>query len=252
MNNILFEQDNPIAIGAIGGSGTRVLARIVEANGIFMGANLNGSHDNLEFTTRFKRLEILTSSDAEFQERAHSFASLMRQGMIETGALRWGWKEPNTHIVAARLLRCFPKMRYVHLLRSGLDMAFSQNKNQVRLWGPLFLKNKPEEPPSPADALAYFCEVHRRVTTLAMLPEFQDRIIFVHFEELCRHPDREITRLLEFLDLPSPENEKLEELTKMISPPPSIGQWEKHGIECFRPKDLEYIHEHMPGTLRPC
>lgn len=248
-SDILFEQDNPIAIGAIGGSGTRVLARIVEASGIFMGANLNESHDNLEFTSRFKRLEILTSSEAQFQERAHDFASLMRREMAEAGALRWGWKEPNTHIVADRLLRYFPKMRYVHLLRSGLDMAFSQNKNQVRLWGPIFLKNRPEEPPSPASALAYFCEVHRRVTELAVSPEFQGRVMFIHFEELCRQPEQEIIRLLDFLELQPPSDGGLAKLSKIITPPPSIGQWRRHNSQMFRPEDLKYIQERLPETL---
>ncbi len=247
--NLSFEQDSPIAIGAIGGSGTRVLARIVEASGVFMGANLNASHDNLEFTTRFKKPEILVSAETEFQSQVDDFTQVMRDGMVRSGASRWGWKEPNTHIVIAQLLRHFPKLRYVHLLRSGLDMAFSQNKNQVRLWGPIFLERKLEEPPKPADALEYFCEVHRRVTALAAFPEFQDRIIFIHFEELCRQPEREIKRLLKFLDLQPPTDGGLEKLSKMISPPATIGQWRKHGRQAFRSEDLNYIQDYLPETL---
>ena len=173
----------------------------------------------------------------------------MRQGMTDRNASRWGWKEPNTHVVADRLLHHFPRMRYVHLLRSGLDMAFSQNKNQVRFWGPTFLKRKPEEPPTPADTLEYFCEIHRRMTAMAVSPEFNNQIIFVHFEELCHQPEREIARLLDFLDLRPPGDRGISALANLVSPPPSIGQWRKHGQSVFRPESLDYLQDRMPETF---
>lgn len=247
--NISFEYHNPIAIGAIGGSGTRILARILEASGVFMGNNLNASHDNLEFTMRFKRPEILASSDEEFRRYVDDFTKLMLQGMIRSGASHWGWKEPNTHVVVSRLMQSFPKLRYIHLLRSGLDMAFSTNKNQVRLWGPIFLKKKLDDPPQPADALEYFCEVHRRVTRLSYSPEFQDRMIFVHFEKLCRDPEREIKRILDFLNIQPSTGVDLLSLSKMISPPGTIGQWRSRSKKIFRPEDLKYLEENLPETL---
>ncbi len=39
----------PIAVGGIGGSGTRVVAAILKELGIFIGDNLNASNDNLDF-----------------------------------------------------------------------------------------------------------------------------------------------------------------------------------------------------------
>lgn len=247
--NLSFEQDNPIAIGAIGGSGTRVVARIVEASGVFMGDNLNASHDNLEFTMRFKKRDILACPEGEFWHYVKDFTEVMRRGMVRSGAPNWGWKEPNTHVVVAHLLRYYPKLRYVHLLRSGLDMAFSQNKNQVRLWGPIFLKRIINDPPNPADALEYFCEVHRRITKLASSSEFKDRITLIHFEKICHQPEQEIKRLLDFLDLQPPKNGGLDKLSKMISPPETIGQGRKYDRKIFRTEDLDYIQEFIPDTL---
>ena len=60
-------------------------------------------------------------------------------------AKRWGWKEPNTHIVIDRLLRLVPDLKYVHVMRNGLDMCYGPNQNQQNLWGGRFL--------GPADAV---------------------------------------------------------------------------------------------------
>lgn len=45
----------PLAIGGVGGSGTRLVAEIVQAMGWDLGHDLNGAHDNLWFTILFQR-----------------------------------------------------------------------------------------------------------------------------------------------------------------------------------------------------
>ncbi|MEZ5283921.1 MAG: hypothetical protein R2712_03745 [Vicinamibacterales bacterium] len=50
-----------------------------------------------------------------------------------------GLKEPNTHVFLDRLAVVYPDMKCVHVVRNGLDMAFSASQNQLRLWGPRFL-----------------------------------------------------------------------------------------------------------------
>ena len=34
---------------------------------------------------------------------------------------RWGWKEPNTHIVLPQILKLAPGLKYIHVVRHGLD-----------------------------------------------------------------------------------------------------------------------------------
>ena len=46
---------NPIAVGGVGGSGTRVVANFLEMLGFDMGSDINESLDNLTFTLLFKR-----------------------------------------------------------------------------------------------------------------------------------------------------------------------------------------------------
>ena len=45
----------PLVIGGLGGSGTRVVADIVLAQGWYLGQDLNRAKDNLLFTLLFKR-----------------------------------------------------------------------------------------------------------------------------------------------------------------------------------------------------
>ena len=46
---------NCVAIGGVGGSGTRLVAEIVERFGFYLGGSLNNKHDNLWFTLLFQR-----------------------------------------------------------------------------------------------------------------------------------------------------------------------------------------------------
>ncbi len=111
--------------------------------------------------------------------------------------IRWGWKEPNTHIVIERLWQRLPGLRYVHVVRNGLDMAFSTNQHQLRLWGPHVLGA--EGPVTPERSLAYWCEVHRRLQRLHA--GNRDRMYWLDFDALCRDPRKGVAGLLEFLGL---------------------------------------------------
>lgn len=240
------QTQNPIAVGTIGGSGSRVVARILKGAGVFMGARLNGSEDNLEFTERFRHREILELPEPAFAARLAAFERLSRTAMQAAGQQRWGWKEPNSHVVIERILATYPGMRYVHLLRSGLDMAFSTNQRQARLWGPIYLGREVAEPPQPRDMLAYFCEVHRRIAALAARPENRDRVLFLHYEALCARPEAEIARLLAFLGLEPAE--PLAALAALVAPPDSIGRHRAHDPAVFDPADLAYLERTLPDA----
>ncbi len=55
-NDVLAPQDvGPVAIGGVGGSGTRLVADIVSQCGFYLGSSLNGNLDNLWFTFLLKR-----------------------------------------------------------------------------------------------------------------------------------------------------------------------------------------------------
>lgn len=219
----------PVAIGGVGGSGTRVVASALSSAGWYLGGDLNEAQDNLWFTTLFKHLGALSMPEADFavlvelfvQRMSDGFLDPARIGVVESlaqresdqhapewfaerlrsmtadddgaGGRRWGWKEPNTHVVLERLERCLPGLRYVHVARSGLDMAVSSNQNQPRLWGAAL--GVPHDD-TPASSLRFWCAAQRRV--LATAARMPDRFLFVRFEDLCADPLTGLERLFRF------------------------------------------------------
>lgn len=76
-NAPLYPNLAPIAVGGVGGSGTRVVAQILSTAGIYMGDDLNIAHDNLWFTLLFKRQDILKATDEEFRNCVSIFVRAM-------------------------------------------------------------------------------------------------------------------------------------------------------------------------------
>lgn len=261
----------PIAVGGVGGSGTRLIAEWMKTLGIFIGTDLNVSNDTLWFTLLFKRAEILECDEDEFlsltralvagltggsplsaailallarlaaqdrsletkawlQERSRSLAA---SAMLPAHGGRWGWKEPNTHLVIDRLWRVRPELRYVHVVRHGLDMALSANQNQVRLWGSAVLGQ--DEDPSPARSLAYWCRVQQRMQQA--LDDNPQRMFWLDYDALCRTPERVVHDLLRFLELDLSNAGALAAQIRIPNAQRHAGQSLSH----FRAQDVEYV-----------
>lgn len=223
----------PVAIGGVGGSGTRLVAAFVRELGFHLGDDLNAANDTLWFTLLFKWREVLQCDEAEFDLLTGALCSALAGGRpatteIETLVSRlagmdrpqhsarwlqqrrdtllaaagapgrsgpWGWKEPNTHVVIERLWQRLPGLRYIHVVRNGLDMAYSSNQNQLDMWGPQVLGS--DGSATPARALAYWCRVHERM--LALQRANPGRMHWLDYDALCHEPQTEAARLCEFL-----------------------------------------------------
>lgn len=268
----------PVAIGGVGGSGTRLVAQLLSDLGFFLGADLNESNDNLWFTLLFKRREILQAPGEELadlvaafhcamngsgpltctqrehverlagagrpahdtewlQHRARSFESWTARERQAAGA--WGWKEPNTHVVLQRLAPLLPGMKYVHVVRNGLDMAYSSNQAQLLLWGPSFLGLETVDT-SPRLSLKYWHEAHRRV--LEHGKELGDRFLLLSYDKLCAEPAEGLGTLLRFLGA-EPERATRDRLLASIHPPKSVGRFRRHPPSELDPEDIAFARD---------
>jgi Sulfotransferase domain len=270
-NNELIQQSKPdpsapvAAIGGIGGSGTRVVARIVNELGFEFAPDLNDALDTLWFTLLFKYREAYNMSAERFCRLYEIFRTAitgnasnlldsqlvselllaersgqhpgdwlkMRLDSLLSVALRqinspWGWKEPNTHIFLDKLLTVEPRLAYIHVVRNGLDIAFSSNQNQLRLWGPLVLGDQYED--SPSGSLRFWCWANERVLRIG--EAHPGRVLMVSFEHLCRAPERSIQRIAEFL-LQDLTPDLLVRLAQHVNAPSTMGRSALHPAESF-------------------
>ncbi|WP_241764781.1 sulfotransferase [Hyphomonas johnsonii] len=245
--------------------------------GIYLGSDLNDPNDNLWFTLLFKRLSVLDEPQEDLEHlfdlfsrrmtgevpsdeadirRIKELASIGRSqhpaewllkradrflsGTAGTdgpvGAHQWGWKEPNTHVIIDKLLTFNSSLRYIHIMRNGLDMAFNRNQNQPALWGSVFLGSDGEV--TPRRSLQYWCVVHRRIQGIA--DAHPGRVLLVSFDALCRDPQFECRRLLDFCDISMPDT-RLEAFANGISTPRSTGVFRQKDTSQLAREDIAYV-----------
>jgi hypothetical protein len=271
-------QSSPVAVGGVGGSGTRVVSRALGILGYFMGHDLNEAGDNLDFTLFFKRPEILTVTHVDFCRTVSIFVRLMQgQGVAEsdrdfvtalTRADRWGrhstqwlqqraahlpytpsvdapismwgWKEPNTHVVLDRLWAELPRLKYVHVRRHGLDMAFSGNQNQPHFWGEYFLGQPCPIHVDPAYSLRYWCAAEQRVLRMVEQMGKSSQFHALNFDRLCQSPMPEFSALLDFLGH-DVTTAVLQTLAGLVSPPASMGRYRERDLAVFATEDLAMV-----------
>ena len=69
-----------VAIGGLGGSGTRIVVEVLQSQNYFMGNDLIESLDNLHFTRLLKNPDFqATASKDEINERIHILLKLSRK-----------------------------------------------------------------------------------------------------------------------------------------------------------------------------
>jgi hypothetical protein len=123
---------------------------------------------------------------------------------------------------------------------SGVDMAYSDNQNQLSLWGRYFLGDSFDGMVSPEASLRFWCAVHKRVARLgrAMGP---DRFLLLNFDELCSQPELGLKKLIDFLGVPATlaDSANLRALIK----PSGIGRHKEFGTSRFDKDDLAFAAE---------
>jgi hypothetical protein len=144
---IRFPREDPVIIGGIGGSGTRLIAAILRVVGGYMG-RVNASNDSRYMGTFIRRwLQIYLARIEEWKRAGEPeamvqcFYDCLRRHLedLPLDAPFWGWKNPPCLLLLPFLDRRFSEMRFIHVIRDGRDMAFSKNQYDLRNYGHLIL-----------------------------------------------------------------------------------------------------------------
>lgn len=163
----LGERTDPIVILAKGHSGTRFLAQALEYNGVFLGADLNPMHDSLAWANDFAIPLVLSRwfpdfdpGDAEFEAEVERRLGITLTKYAGANAPKgpWGWKGSTTFVMEP-LLRRFPDLRLVHIVRDGRDVSLSEDGHlNLPFWHPL-----PRRPDKVARVVARRAGLDRRI-----------------------------------------------------------------------------------------
>lgn len=241
----------PVVIGATGGSGTRVVARIVHGAGVFIGTNRNVSEDAMEFVVFYDRwinrflckVEVpftdaeTTAMEAEFRD-----CIARHRAGIPDETTGWGWKEPRSVYLLPFFHERFPGMKFLHVVRDGRDMAFSANQNQLRKHGEALLDRDDGGLPTPVRAAALWNRINLAAADYgeaAMGPCY----LRIRFEELCRDPKGAIATICAFLGCRVMAHPTAIEVTL----PDSVGRWRA----CRDVELVTAIEQHaQPGLMR--
>lgn len=253
----------PLVIGATGGSGTRVFARIArEAAGYDLGTGLNIAEDAVAFE-RFHDVWVNHELRAEGPHPAGPYhgppemVAAFRAALAshrKTGARnepadaadRWGWKAPRTMLMLPFLHAQFPQLKFIHVIRDGRDVAFSKNQNQARKHGCMLLSNWRERwlAPLAVRSATVWARANLRAAEYAERRLGADQYMVVRFEDLCADPRDVAARILNFLggDATDRANAIAE---AEVEPPSSMGRWREH-----RPALVRRIEEAAGEALR--
>lgn len=230
-DNITALASSPLVIGATGGSGTRVVARIARRAGYDLGSHLNDAEDALEFVgfhdrwiNRVMAAERRPLSSGETDQMICDFHSALRRHLPthgESGQL-WGWKAPRSIYFLSFFHSLFPALKFIHVLRDGRDMAFSDNQKQLRQHGRVILSWRERWfAAGPLRSILLWDRVNRRAASYGEA-QLGCNYLAVRFEDLCRRPTRTVERILCFLGskIDAPQVADAE-----ISPPATLARW---------------------------
>ena len=223
----------PLVIGATGGSGTRVIARIAKLAGHNLGAKLNSAEDALEFysfhdywinpfVSARRRGETMTPRQSARMKEDFQAALARHMPEVERRGTRWGWKAPRSIYLLAFLQAQFAQLKFIHVLRDGRDMALSQNQNQVRKhghavlsWGERLFRSVPER------SVLMWEKVNSQAAHYGET-SLRENYLRVRFEDLCAKPLETTVQILNFLEATvDPEPIARTEITS----PGSLGRW---------------------------
>lgn len=210
-----LEHLRPIIVLGRGKSGTRLLPRCLENIGVAMSIKpqmTSGDVDDFVFRKIVKQLarknlfvdhaQDVSNADFElFQKSALRLYQKIAKNSNSVNA--WGWKYPETYLIAPLVFRCFPHARFIHIIRDGRDVAFRQHltDDPSTPLGHDILQslNALDQPQHIRAALSWKFQVEKYARFTQQIPQHNQ--LELRYEAFCANPLASFERIAEFLDI---------------------------------------------------
>jgi len=204
----------PVIVTGRGGSGTRLISKVVQDCGVFLGNRLNRSADSLEWVDIIQEIAVRSlrgEADGDGVEalRRQGTAVLAKAGL--GGDVPWGFKVPEAMLATQQLLEAFPDAKLVHLVRHPVTSSLRRSH----------LTSRPDNPVGRAVCEAAYAEQGRKAWRIAHDPVWlrnaitwnyqvgpvaklgrelgPERYLEIRFEDLCDHAEPTMARVSDFL-----------------------------------------------------
>jgi hypothetical protein len=242
---IPIKNTQPILIGGVGGSGTRVIAQLLQHCAIFIGNDLNHALDNMTVARQFSGMRdtVLNKSLSEL-EKQHTihliitnFCTELLNQIDNNNYNGWGWKIPANFMLLPYFATLYPQIKYIHVIRHGLDMAYSNNQNQLHNWGRYFDITTYNTAIAKASLQYWIKANHLAITNGQQL--LGDNFFLLNFDTLCQSPKETIAQLIEFLGL----DNNNQQLADFINPPATIKRYLKEDLTIFSDEDFNALRD---------
>ncbi|MBA3342923.1 MAG: sulfotransferase [Gemmatimonadaceae bacterium] len=240
----------PYPIICRGHSGSRLLCEAFRQNRIWMGLSDNQQRDAEEFSQGNAVVRSLVQQGFGYSELTATAKGRVQNAMVALveksksncphpgGKIAFGWKRAITTFTCEIFLDAYPEAKTVHLVRDGRDVMLSRLNVRMRnLKNPLnrlvvfgdsavsSYRGRPLDE-SVVDEYRNEIEMHHWVTAVRFgmrARRYGDRYLEVSYEHLCEFPERTMTTVFEFLDVPFlPETREWLKGNVSVQ---SIGKW---------------------------
>jgi sulfotransferase family protein len=235
-------QQSPVVLMSRGHSGTRVLAWLCTRLGIELGTREDLATCDvsfLEFSQQIKKMAtgnvgvvnsrgIKNKEHRRFLKAANSYYE-----HLGSPSGLWGWKFPETYLIAPYVQKVFPKVRFIHQVRNGKDLAFKEHltddpkrklgKKVLTAAGALGLPHHLQA------ALSWAWQVDNFDAFKKELPP--ESVLDISFEKLCLQPDQTIQKLCEYLQIEPTADAK------------------KYLQDTIKPEKVDQFKENEPGLV---
>lgn len=205
---------------------------------MFVGTNLNAYEDAVELgafsDTWIDRVYPIEAPLGEPTRDAmeSELGAILERHRADTpaGTRRWGWKEPRSIYLLPFFEEYFDDFRYVHFVRDGRDMAYSDNQTALIKHGETVLGDEWRREKTPFRAIALWSLVNERAADFGE-QVLAERYLRIRFEDLCSDPASTSREVYSFLGL---EGDAEGVGTSEVRPPSTLGRWRDEKPESVR------------------
>lgn len=228
---------SPLIIGGSPGSGTRIFCQIAIDAGIYMGNNTNTNFANdamafFKFYAKWVNLWLLRKKSpltiTQKKKMIEEFNSCEKLHLASKAANKslWGFKNPRSILILSFLHKSYPKMKFLHVVRDGRDVAYTK-------WGAGGFKKHGKallgkEIKNARDKLQVWSHTHLQASSYGESKMNEHNYFRVRFEDLCYDPKNTIESIKKFWNISDVDLTSTINKVKMV---PSIGRWKKHEKE---------------------